>query len=153
MQPSRQRRPVSTLQTSSPRSVKPAWQSIRALAKLMGSNWKYAWAEDVFEEMAGRIKELDRMSYDQLDEFRGIELGQGSRPVPHPREYQPHFFRPQFLDEEHQQALVVLKQLADQVTALSAAAHAADARLRTLQFVSAGALVVATAACVLALVR
>ena len=82
------------------RDVKPAWQSIRALAKLMGSNWKYAWAEDVFEEMAGRIKELDRMSYDQLDEFRGIELGQGSRPVPHPREYQPHFFRPQFLDEE-----------------------------------------------------
>ena len=82
------------------RDVKPAWKSIQALAKLMGTAWKYAWAEDLFEDLAGRIGDLDRMTYGLLDEFRGIELGKGDRPVPHPREYQPHFFRPQHLDEE-----------------------------------------------------
>ncbi len=84
------------------RDVKPAWQVLSSLARLLGTTWKYAWAEDLFEEMAGSIGDLKGMSYEQLDTFRGVKLGQGERPAPYPKEYEPHFYRPQLLDGEHE---------------------------------------------------
>ena len=82
------------------RDVRPAWQTFMALAKLLGESWSYTRVEEIFSEMAGKVGDLAGMSYDALDSYRGIELGRGDRPTPHPRDYEPHFYRPQLLDTD-----------------------------------------------------
>ena len=84
------------------RDVKPAWQVLSSLARLLGTTWSYSWVEDLFEEMTGSIADLKGMSYESLDDYYGIALGKGERPTPHPKEYEPHFYRPQLLDGEHE---------------------------------------------------
>lgn len=77
------------------RDVRPVWKTIATLSRLMGTPQSWSWSEDLFEELAGSKPELAGMSYAKLDEYRGIELGKGDRPTPHPLEYLPHDFRPQ----------------------------------------------------------
>ena len=83
------------------RDCKPAWQTLATLARLLGKPWKYRWAEDLFEEITEKHADYAEMTYETLEGYHGIELGKGARPTPHPREYVPHFYRPQqFRDEE-----------------------------------------------------
>ncbi len=82
------------------RDARPAWQIIQALARASGAHWDFRWTEDVFEEMAGRIPQFKAMSYGQLDEYHGVELGRGERPTPHGWTYIPHEFRPQLIASE-----------------------------------------------------
>ncbi len=82
------------------RDCKPAWQILTSLARQMGANWNYRWAEDVFEEIAGKLEPFHAMSYDRLDEFHGIELGRGQRPTPHGVTYVAHDLRPQTMADE-----------------------------------------------------
>lgn len=79
------------------RDSRPAWQILQGLAKAMGANWGFGWAEDLFEEMAGKLPAFRAMTYEKLDEYRGIELGKGDRPTPHGWTYVAHDLRPQTL--------------------------------------------------------
>lgn len=82
------------------RDCRPAWQAIQSLARAMGSTWNYHWSEDLFEEISTRIASFRSMSYEQLDEYHGVELGKGDRPTPHGWNYIPHEFRPQHMTSE-----------------------------------------------------
>ncbi len=77
------------------RDSRPAWQVLQTLAKACGANWHYGWAEDLFEEMATKLPSFRSMSYEKLDEYRGVELGRGDRPTPHGWTYIAHDLRPQ----------------------------------------------------------
>ncbi|MDB5033230.1 MAG: nuoG [Chlorobi bacterium] len=79
------------------RDSRPAWQIIQAVARAIGTRWNYSWTEDIFEEMSNRLPAFKAMSYDQLDQYHGVELGRGDRPVPHGWTYIPHEFRPQIM--------------------------------------------------------
>ncbi len=79
------------------RDCKPAWQILQTLARQLGTNWNYKWAEDVFEEITSKFPEFAAMNYEMLDEYMGVELGKGSRPTPHGIRYVPHTFRPQVM--------------------------------------------------------
>jgi NADH-quinone oxidoreductase subunit G len=81
------------------RECRPAWQIIQSVARQMGTRWDYKWAEDIFEEMAQKLPAFRSMSYQQLDDYFGVELGKGDRPTPHGPVYVPHHFRPQVLEE------------------------------------------------------
>lgn len=82
------------------RDSRPAWQILQSVARTLGVNWKYTWTEDIFEEMTGKIPSFKAMSYAQLDEYHGVELGRGDRPMPHGWLYVPHEFRPQTMTTE-----------------------------------------------------
>lgn len=82
------------------RDCRPAWQTLQVLARLSGTRWDYRWTEDIFEEIAGRIPAFKAMSYEQLDEYHGVELGRGDHPMPHGWLYVPHEFRPQSMTSE-----------------------------------------------------
>jgi len=82
------------------RDSRPAWQIVQSIARALGSKWSYSWTEDVFEEMTGRVPAFKAMSYDQLDEYHGVELGKGDRPTPHGWLYIPHELRPQTISNE-----------------------------------------------------
>jgi NADH-quinone oxidoreductase subunit G len=82
------------------RDCRPAWQSLQAIARLLGAGWRYNWAEDVFEEITQKVASFRSMTYELLDEYHGVELGKGDRPTPHGFMYTPHEFRPQLLANE-----------------------------------------------------
>jgi NADH-quinone oxidoreductase subunit G len=82
------------------RDSRPAWQILQGLARSAGGKWNYSWTEDLFEEMATKIASFRSMSYAQLDEYRGVELGKGDRPAPHGWTYIPHELRPQLIGNE-----------------------------------------------------
>jgi predicted molibdopterin-dependent oxidoreductase YjgC len=82
------------------RDCRPAWQTLRDIARQLGTRWDYAWTEDVFEEIAGRFPSFRSMSYEALEAYAGIELGRGDRPAPHGFTYVPHDFRPQQMPNE-----------------------------------------------------
>jgi NADH-quinone oxidoreductase subunit G len=82
------------------RDSRPAWQILQGLARAVGAKWNYSWTEDVFEEMTGKIPSFRSMTYAQLDEYRGVELGKGDRPTPHGWTYIPHELRPQTIGNE-----------------------------------------------------
>jgi len=46
-----------------------------------------------------KIPAFRSMSYQQLDEYFGVDLGRGDRPTPHGIVYVPHHFRPQVMEE------------------------------------------------------
>ena len=81
------------------RDCKPAWQALQVLARLMGTTWQCKWTEDLFDELASKNIEFSEMTYEKLDQYRGIALGKGSSPEPHGLEYRPHEFRPQIMTE------------------------------------------------------
>ncbi len=81
------------------RDCRPAWQTLNAIARQLSAKWDFRYAEDIFEEMTQRIPQFKGMSYESLDEYRGVELGRGDRPTPHGWTYKPHSLRPQALVE------------------------------------------------------
>jgi predicted molibdopterin-dependent oxidoreductase YjgC len=82
------------------RDCRPAWQSMQGVAKLLGAAWRYNWPEDIFEEITQKVSSFRNMTYEQLDEYHGVELGKGDRPTPHGFTYTPHEFRPQIMANE-----------------------------------------------------
>ncbi|MCC7438192.1 MAG: molybdopterin-dependent oxidoreductase [Armatimonadetes bacterium] len=81
------------------RDARPAWQIIQSIARQMGAQWDYRWAEDIFEDMAAKLPAFRQMSYDALDTYMGIELGRGDRPVAPGVQYKPHDYRPQVMEQ------------------------------------------------------
>lgn len=81
------------------RDARPAWQSIQSIARQMGAQWDYRWAEDIFEEMTAKLPAFRHMTYDALDTYMGIELGRGDRPVAPGLQYKPHDYRPQVMEQ------------------------------------------------------
>lgn len=53
--------------------ARPTWKIITSLANAMGQKFKYAMAENVFEDMAASIDELKGMNYDDIGET-GIKI-------------------------------------------------------------------------------
>ena len=90
------------------RDCRPAWQTMRDLARLLGTRWDYGWAEDIFEEIAAKVPAFRSMTYDLLDTYHGIELGRGDRPTPHGIEYVPHAYRPQTIPNEKMRSCSLL---------------------------------------------
>ncbi|MCB0711975.1 MAG: (2Fe-2S)-binding protein [Ignavibacteriae bacterium] len=80
------------------RDCKPAWQALQALARLMGTTWKYKWTEDLFDELSQKNPQFAEMNYEKLDTYRGIRLGKGANPEPHGKVYRPHEYRPQIMN-------------------------------------------------------
>lgn len=87
------------------RDCKPAWLALQTLARLMGTTWGFARAEDVFDEIAGSVPDFKGMTYENLDQYRGISLGRGERPEPYGDDYRPHIYRPQILADESEHLL------------------------------------------------
>lgn len=56
---------------------------------------KYINSEEIFIELSNKITGLKDMTYGKLDEFRGVNLGEGNNPKPHGFVYTPHELRPQ----------------------------------------------------------
>ena len=80
------------------RDARPAWQSIQSIARQMGAQWDYRWAEDIFEEMSAKLPGFRQMNYEALDTYMGIELGRGDRPTAPGVQYKPHDYRPQVME-------------------------------------------------------
>ncbi|KXK57305.1 MAG: NADH dehydrogenase I subunit G [Chlorobi bacterium OLB7] len=80
------------------RDARPAWQSIQSIARQMGAQWDYRWAEDIFEEMSAKLPSFRQMNYEALDTYMGIELGRGDRPTAPGVQYKPHDYRPQVME-------------------------------------------------------
>jgi NADH-quinone oxidoreductase subunit G len=76
------------------RNSRSGWRIIANLANQMGAQWKYASSEDVFDEIAEKAAAFKGMSYELLDEYRGIPLGRADRPDPKLPEYQSHKMKP-----------------------------------------------------------
>jgi NADH-quinone oxidoreductase subunit G len=76
------------------RNCRPGWKIIYNLANRMGADWKYSDAEDVFDEIAAKIGSFRGMTYELLDEYKGIPLGKADKPDPKINEYQSHKMKP-----------------------------------------------------------
>ncbi|MFH1049760.1 MAG: molybdopterin-dependent oxidoreductase [bacterium] len=72
----------------------PNWKIILKIANQYGSNWKYANAEAVFNEIAAQIPAFKGMSYDLLDEFQGLVLNKADNPEPKVINYDSHTMKP-----------------------------------------------------------
>jgi len=80
------------------RDCRPAWLVLTAIARQLSAKWDYRVPENVFAEIAQRIPAFGAMTYEGLDEYCGMELERGSRPVAHGWTYRPHHLRPQLVE-------------------------------------------------------
>jgi NADH-quinone oxidoreductase subunit G len=77
------------------RSCRQSWRILSGLAKEYGITWNYMKSKDVFNELAGTVKEFNGMDYTLLDIHQGVELGKADSPDPVILNYSSHSFKPQ----------------------------------------------------------
>lgn len=77
------------------RSCRQSWRILSGLAKEYGITWNYMKSKDVFNELAGTVKEFNGMDYALLDTHQGVELGKADNPDPVILNYSSHSFKPQ----------------------------------------------------------
>ncbi|MGQ9800443.1 MAG: molybdopterin oxidoreductase family protein [Candidatus Saccharicenans sp.] len=56
-----------------PADVKPLWQTLTALARALGHNWKYESAEEIMSEISRVVPQYSGLSYDRLDSHPGLQ--------------------------------------------------------------------------------
>lgn len=78
------------------RNCKQSWKIISMIAKGFGANFNYKNSEDVFEDMAEHVSSFKNMTYDKLDEYKGIKLTMGNNPDPKINHYQSHSMKPHY---------------------------------------------------------
>jgi NADH-quinone oxidoreductase subunit G len=71
------------------------WQHLQAIARLLGTSWKWRRSEDVFSELAHEVPSFAGMTYELLDAYQGVVLGKGRNPDPvPPMQYESHVLKP-----------------------------------------------------------
>ena len=63
------------------RDARASWRIVESVAGLLGSKWKYATAEDVFNEMAATLDAFKGLSYMRLGSH-GAKLNRKGEQVP-----------------------------------------------------------------------
>lgn len=76
------------------RNCKPNWKIIMNIANLLGANWEYKNAEDVFNEISSKIAVFSGMNYKLLDKYQGLVLNKADNPEPLVINYESHKLRP-----------------------------------------------------------
>jgi predicted molibdopterin-dependent oxidoreductase YjgC len=76
------------------RNCRPGWKIIQGIAKLMGSDWNYKTAFDIFDEICSMYPAFNGMSYELLDEYQGLLLGNPAKPEKKEFVYESHFMKP-----------------------------------------------------------
>lgn len=78
------------------RNCKQSWKIISMIARGFGANFNYKNSEDVFEDIAEHVSSFHNMTYDKLDEYKGIKLTMGNKPEPKINHYQSHSMKPHY---------------------------------------------------------
>lgn len=77
------------------RDCRQTWHHLREIARLMGTQWKWARSEDVFQELTHEVPSFAGMTYELLEAYQGIVLGKGRNPDPvPPMRYESHVLKP-----------------------------------------------------------
>ncbi len=77
------------------RNCRQTWQHLQAIARLLGTPWKWRRSEDVFAELAREVPSFAGMTYELLDAYQGVVLGKGYAPDPLPAmQYESHVLKP-----------------------------------------------------------
>jgi NADH-quinone oxidoreductase subunit G len=76
------------------RNCLPNWKIITRLAEQFNTKWDYKKSRDIFNEIASKIVSFNGMSYELLDEYQGIVLGNASSPDPKVINYESHVLKP-----------------------------------------------------------
>lgn len=77
------------------RDCRPSWRILNELAKKLGANWNYRKASEVFAEIESNISSFKGMTYDLLDEYKGLTLNKAKNPEPKKCEYISYVMKPQ----------------------------------------------------------
>ncbi|MGA2296185.1 MAG: molybdopterin-dependent oxidoreductase [FCB group bacterium] len=75
-------------------NCRPNWRIITRLSQQLNSGWDYKNSRQVFDEIAEKIPSFKGMSYELLDEFRGIQLGKASEPDAKVFIYESNYLKP-----------------------------------------------------------
>ncbi|MFP4528231.1 MAG: molybdopterin-dependent oxidoreductase [Candidatus Kapaibacterium sp.] len=76
------------------RNCRPGWKIVQGVANQLGANWKFKNAEEVFNEIARKVKTFSGMDYELLDEYQGVPLGKADKPDPKVTNYTSHYMKP-----------------------------------------------------------
>ncbi len=76
------------------RYSRPNWKIIMNIANLLGANWNYKSAEDVFNEISKQISSFSGMTYELLDKYQGLVLDKADNPDPEVLKYESHKLKP-----------------------------------------------------------
>jgi NADH-quinone oxidoreductase subunit G len=77
------------------RYTRQSWRIIQKLANCLGTKWNYRKSEDVFNDIALHIPSFKGMSYELLDEYRGLVFNKTDKPEPVGWKYVSHVFKPE----------------------------------------------------------
>jgi NADH-quinone oxidoreductase subunit G len=77
------------------RNCRQSWRIFQGIAKNLGISWNFKSSADVFIEITDRIAPFNNMSYNKLDEFMGLKLGNALNPDPKVFIYQSHYLKPE----------------------------------------------------------
>lgn len=77
------------------RNCRQSWKMLQSVANLLGANWRYGKASDIFEEIAKTNLKFRGMDYASLDEYQGLTLGSADKPDPKLINYVSHYLKPE----------------------------------------------------------
>jgi len=72
----------------------PAWKFIKSIIEKYGIKLNYKIAKDVFKDISNTIKSFNGMTYNLLDEYMGLKLGQAHKPDPKVNIYESYYMKP-----------------------------------------------------------
>jgi NADH-quinone oxidoreductase subunit G len=76
------------------RNCRSNWKIISDLANLLGANWTYKSAGEIFSDIGKNIVSFKGMNYELLDEFQGLVLNKADKPDRKIIDYNSHTMKP-----------------------------------------------------------
>lgn len=76
------------------RNTKQDWKILQLLANKFNAGWGYKNSEEIFDKIATKFEGLKGMSYELLDEYRGLKLFKAANPEKKELIYESHRMKP-----------------------------------------------------------